>query len=88
MSNIELKITGMSCDACVSHITAALEGVAGVRSAQVDLGTETAQVEGEKLDAAVLVAAVEAEGYKATPVDEHKASSTMSPKTGCSCCNS
>lgn len=88
MSKIELKIAGMSCGACVSHVTAALEAVAGVRSAQVDLGRAAAQVEGDSLDSAVLIAAVEDEGYKATLVAEQETSATGLPETGCSCCDS
>lgn len=87
-SNIELKIAGMSCGTCVSHVTAALEAVAGVRSAQVDLGRATAQVEGDSLDTAILMAAVEDEGYQAMPIAEQKTSATELSETGCACCDS
>lgn len=69
MSTIELNIEGMSCSACVSHVTKALESVPGVSSAQVDLNTRSAQVTGEALSGAALVAAVEEEGYNATQIE-------------------
>ena len=69
MSNIELKITGMTCGACVSHVTRALESVAGVRAAQVDLARATARGEGDNLDSAALITAVEEDGYGAAPSD-------------------
>lgn len=60
----ELKIEGMSCGHCVRGVTEALEGVHGVRSAQVSLETRRATVEHET-DVAALAAAVEEEGYRA-----------------------
>ena len=69
MQNIEFKISGMMCEACVGHVTKALQSAAGVRSAFVDLASATARVEGENLDAAALVAAVEEEGYDAREVE-------------------
>jgi copper chaperone CopZ len=89
MSNIELKITGMTCGACVAHVTKALEQVSGVRSAQVDLAGQTARVEGDGLDSAALVAAVEAEDYGAAPLESQETVSTLpTTGTGCSCCDS
>jgi copper chaperone CopZ len=89
MSNIELKITGMSCGACVSHVTKALQNVAGVRAASVDLGSQIARVEGEDLDGAALVAAVEEEGYGAVQsAPQEKAVTIPLAAVGCSCGNS
>lgn len=64
MQSIELKVSGMSCEACVEHVTRALQNVRGVQAVQVNL-PGTARVEGEDLDVAALVAAVEEEGYSA-----------------------
>lgn len=55
----------MSCDACVSHTKKALEAVAGVSSATVNLAAQEATVEHEGVDPARLVAAVVEEGYGA-----------------------
>lgn len=85
MSTIELKITGMSCGACVAHVTKALENVPGVRSAHVDLASQTARVEGEALDSAALVGAVEEEGYGAA---QKTTSDIPLEGSGCSCCKS
>lgn len=43
-----LKITGMTCAMCVSAVGRALEGVEGVRRAEVNLGQEAATVEYEE----------------------------------------
>lgn len=60
----KLKIEGMTCQNCVKHVRQALESVAGVTSAEVDLDSGLANVDGE---AAVdqLIAAVQDEGYEA-----------------------
>ncbi len=67
MQTLELKISGMMCDACVSHVTNALQSAPGVQSATVDLASGTARVAGDNFDTATLLEAVEEEGYSATP---------------------
>ena len=62
---IELDIEGMSCGHCTRAVKEALEGVAGVRSATVTLEPGLAKVDAENVDALDLIAAVEAEGYRA-----------------------
>lgn len=64
MSNIQLKITGMTCEHCVRAVARALEGVPGVDKVNVTLETGEAVVHG-KVDTAALITAVEEEGYKA-----------------------
>lgn len=64
MSDIRLKITGMSCEHCVRAATKALQGVPGVESAEVTLTPGSAVVHG-RADTAALVAAVKEEGYEA-----------------------
>lgn len=60
-------IDGMMCQNCVKHVTKALQGVEGVSSVQVDLDSKSATIElNENIEDAVLMAAVEEEGY--TPV--------------------
>jgi copper chaperone CopZ len=41
----KLNITGMSCEHCVKHVTEALKGVAGVKSAAVSLKTQSVELE-------------------------------------------
>ncbi|HWB59265.1 MAG TPA: cation transporter [Chthoniobacteraceae bacterium] len=65
MQTTHLKITGMSCDACVSHAKKALEAVPGVRSASVNLAGQEATVQHDGADIAKLLAAVAEEGYEA-----------------------
>ena len=64
--SVSMKIGGMTCPKCVKHVKSALEGVAGVEEAIVDLDSGTAVV---KLSADVadeaLIAAVVEEEYEA-----------------------
>jgi copper chaperone len=61
---IELEITGMSCQHCVSAVTEALEGVVGVVRVEVNRESGQALVEGQS-EPAALLAAVETAGYGA-----------------------
>jgi len=65
MQTIKLKITGMSCEACVSHTKKALETVQGVISAAVSLEKQEGVVQHKGVDPARLVEAVVEEGYDA-----------------------
>jgi len=61
-----LRVTGMNCGACVNHVTQALQEVAGVQLAAVDLRSGQARVEhAESATARALVEAVEEAGYGA-----------------------
>jgi copper chaperone CopZ len=57
-------ITGMTCDNCVHHVTEAIKNVAGVKTTDVSLATNSAKIEGD-FDAKAIIAAVEEEGYEA-----------------------
>ncbi len=59
-----LKIEGMTCDHCSAAVKRALEQVEGVVSAEVDLESGRATVQGSPALAALL-AAVQEEGYTA-----------------------
>jgi len=60
-------VTGMHCEKCVARVKNAIEGIEGVRAAKVTLEPGSALV---KMDAEiadnVIIAAVEAEGFKAS----------------------
>jgi Cu+-exporting ATPase len=74
---LELAITGMSCASCAGRVERALSSVSGVRSAAVNPASERAVVELlAGTDIARLLAAVEAAGYQAHPLDEHKSAIT------------
>jgi len=64
-----LTIDGMMCDACVGHVTKAVQALPGVQDVKVDLGEKRAVViyDPSRVDMAQIVSAVEEEGYEATP---------------------
>lgn len=66
MNTTQLKIEGMSCQNCVAHVRKALEAVPGVTGVDVVLEPGSATVTGDA-DLAALMAAVEEEGYEASP---------------------
>src|SRR5262249_15188376 len=62
------EIGGMNCGNCARHVTEALQGVPGVRSAVVDLVASKATVRWDRpADATALVQAVAAAGYEDKP---------------------
>ncbi len=68
MNTVTLKIDGMTCAGCVRSVKKVLEGVPGVRSADVSLEAGQATVELDSAtgdQVAALKAAVEAAGYEA-----------------------
>ncbi len=73
--HLELAIEGMTCASCVKRVQNALAAVPGVSQANVNLATETAQVELRDADPEALVAAVARVGYEARPLaaDDHHA---------------
>ena len=70
VSQVSLRISGMTCAACVSHVEHALADVEGVESASVNLATERASVSYAPgvTGIADLRHAVEDAGYGAAPV--------------------
>ncbi len=61
-----INIQGMSCESCVASARQALQGVGGVRVADVDLAKGSASVEHDDgVEPGDLVAAVEDAGYDA-----------------------
>ena len=64
-----LDVQGMSCDACVGHVTRALQGLDGVQSAQVSLADKQAVVtyDPARVQVVRMVEAVAEEGYQASP---------------------
>lgn len=66
----EFAIEGMSCQGCVQAVTEALKRVPGVQTAKVSLAEKRAIVVGDASQATAekLIAAISAEGYKASPL--------------------
>ena len=62
----QLQISGMTCDACATHVEQALEKVPGVRSARVSYAAGTAQLAmASDTPLAALTSAVASLGYRA-----------------------
>ena len=68
MQTVTLKIEGMMCDACLGHVTKALQALDGVQSAAVSLKFNQALVNYDpaKANVAQMIAAIGEEGYTAT----------------------
>ena len=67
----EIVISGMMCEHCAAHVKGALEGVAGVKSAQVILADKKAIVEFEgKMEDSALNEAVTKAGYKVVSIND------------------
>ena len=67
MNTIELKVQGMHCGACVTHVTKALMSVAGVAQVDVDLTNGRASVQGDlQTGGEPLITALAAHDYTAT----------------------
>jgi copper chaperone len=64
VKTVTFKVTGMTCDNCVHHVTDAIKSVAGVKAAEVSLAGESAKVEGD-FDQQAVIEAVKEEGYEA-----------------------
>jgi copper chaperone CopZ len=66
MMKTTLTIEGMSCEHCAAHVTKALKGLAGVKSAKVSLKEKNAKIEhGDAVSLDALKAAVTEAGYQA-----------------------
>lgn len=62
----KFAVTGMTCAMCVQHVTKALQSVAGVQSATVDLSSATATAQHEETASiAAMEEAISEEGYEA-----------------------
>ena len=65
-----LRISGMTCESCAVHVKNGLEGVPGVRSADVSYGERTAWIAADtSTSTRALTQAVEQLGYSATVVE-------------------
>ncbi|OEC90615.1 heavy metal translocating P-type ATPase [Acinetobacter sp. YK3] len=66
-NTVELSIEGMTCASCVSRVEKALNSVAGVKTANVNLATERATVNGTA-SIESLIAAIDKAGYDAKEI--------------------
>lgn len=85
MTSIQLKVSGMTCGACVRHVAKALQPLPGVERVEVDLALGLARIDGSA-DNAALIAALDEAGYPAEITIDSPAQTPR--KTGCGCgCN-
>jgi len=64
MVNIDVKISGMTCQNCVRHVKEAISEVSGVKSVDVSLENASAKVSRDfDLDRGALKTAVQEAGY-------------------------
>ena len=66
METTQLKVTGMTCGMCVQHVTQALQSVAGVKQATVDLTSGNVIVNHDSIaKPEAMIEAVSEAGYEA-----------------------
>jgi len=64
MAEIILQIEGMSCQHCVMHVKKAVDGVNGVSSSDVAIGSAKVIYDDSRTDKDAIVRAVQKAGYK------------------------
>ncbi len=64
MSEITLKIEGMSCQHCVMSVKKAIDGTDGVSSSDVSVGTAKVVYDESKTSRGAIEQAVQGAGYK------------------------
>lgn len=64
MSEITLTVEGMSCQHCVMSVKKAVDGVEGVNSADVSVGSAKVVYDDSKTNRDIIVKAVQDAGYK------------------------
>ncbi|MBU0654203.1 MAG: heavy-metal-associated domain-containing protein [Gammaproteobacteria bacterium] len=66
---MKFKVEKMMCGGCVNNVKTRLEALEGVDSANVDLASASAEVEGS-VDAQVIIDTLNAAGYPTSLQDE------------------
>ena len=64
MSALTFSVPGMTCGHCEAAVKGEIGKVAGVADVAVDLGTKLVTVQGEGLDEAAIVAAIDEAGFE------------------------
>lgn len=65
MSTMTFSVPGMTCGHCEAAVKGEVGKLPGVRQVDVDLTTKLVVVEGDDLDRAAIVAAVDEAGFEA-----------------------
>ncbi len=64
MAQAIIKIDGMSCMHCVGRVKKSIEGLAGVKSTEVAVGSAVVEFDDAKLTKAAIEQAITKAGYK------------------------
>lgn len=64
MSELTLKVPGMTCGHCKMSVEGEVGKVAGVASVAVDLETKLVTINGDALDREAIVAAIDEAGFE------------------------
>lgn len=64
MNRVRLSISGMSCEACVRALEAALRAAAGVQAAQVTVGSAEVAIDPSRGGLPELIEAVRSAGFE------------------------
>lgn len=85
---VKLKITGMTCAGCSSHVTQTLQSVKGVSKVELEYPGDIAIVEFDATTTKTedLIASVEKINYKAEVVKDKSTSNTSKPKSCAASC--
>lgn len=68
MTEIKLVIEGMSCNHCLNAVNRGLSMLPGVRIKSVAIGRAELEFDPEQVSPALIVAAIDDAGFKATPM--------------------
>ena len=64
MTEIKLKIDGMSCQHCVTSVKKSIDGLEGIESSEVTIGSAKISYDESKTSKETIVGAVTNAGYK------------------------
>jgi copper chaperone CopZ len=64
MSQLTVKISGMTCNHCKTNVENNLKKLTGIESVVVNLAEQTAQIEGDNIDSELIKQTVEDLGYQ------------------------
>ncbi len=64
MSTLTFTVPGMTCGHCEAAVKGEVGKVAGVAGVDVDLDTKIVTVDGDQLDSAAIVAAIDEAGFE------------------------
>lgn len=84
-AEVTLRVSGMNCNSCVRHVSEALRGVPGVKSASVSLESQSAVIQWadtEDRKASALINAVSEAGYQAEVLKAPRPIRRWSPIAG------